>query len=146
MANHKNELPAKPLTSLISTTNNSTNYNTTIPTTNHHQQISANKNNKNNKKWLTAKNVTTTNNHKFGNDDNVHVISFTNNSENLNHTNQCDNNNENDSDSDVISNYIGHYGRWQFFWTFLLAMFQLPTTFEIFAFVFQVIKILVIPI
>lgn len=41
-------------------------------------------------------------------------------------------------DSDVISGYIGHYGRWQFFWTFLLCLFQIPCTFEIFVFVFQV--------
>lgn len=47
-------------------------------------------------------------------------------------------NDEEDCDSDIISNYIGHYGRWQFFWTFLLCLFQLPTTFHIFSFVFQV--------
>lgn len=41
-------------------------------------------------------------------------------------------------DTDVISGYIGHYGRWQFFWTFLLSLFQIPSTFEIFVFVFQV--------
>lgn len=41
-------------------------------------------------------------------------------------------------DSDVISGYIGHYGKWQFFWTFLICLFQLPCTFEIFIFVFQV--------
>lgn len=67
-------------------------------------------------------------------DDNVQVISFKNGGENVNSAES----HENDSDSDVISNYIGHYGRWQFFWTFLLALFQLPTTFEIFALVFQV--------
>lgn len=43
-----------------------------------------------------------------------------------------------DCDADVISDYIGHYGWWQFFWTFLLALFQVPSTFQIFAFVFQV--------
>lgn len=43
-----------------------------------------------------------------------------------------------DYDSDIISDYIGHYGWWQFFWTFLLALFQVPSTFQIFAFVFQV--------
>lgn len=41
-------------------------------------------------------------------------------------------------DSDVISEYIGHYGVWQFVWTFLLCLFQIPCTFEIFVFVFQV--------
>lgn len=49
-----------------------------------------------------------------------------------------DSNDEEDCDSDIISNYIGHYGRWQFIWTFLLCLFQLPTTFHIFSFVFQV--------
>ncbi|XP_058823470.1 organic cation transporter protein [Topomyia yanbarensis] len=42
-----------------------------------------------------------------------------------------------DEDSDIISEYIGHYGLWQFFWTFLLCMFQIPTTFHIFCLVFQ---------
>lgn len=45
---------------------------------------------------------------------------------------------EDDEDADIISDYIGHYGWWQFFWTFLLALFQVPCTFQIFAFVFQV--------
>lgn len=44
----------------------------------------------------------------------------------------------NDEDSDIISEYIGHYGRWQFGWTFLLCLFQIPTTFHIFCLVFQV--------
>lgn len=43
-----------------------------------------------------------------------------------------------DVDSDIISNNIGHFGLWQFIWTFLLSLFQVPTTFHIFAFVFQV--------
>lgn len=51
---------------------------------------------------------------------------------------------EDDCDSDIISNYIGHYGKWQFYWTFVLCLFQLPSTFQIFAFVFQVIIILTI--
>uniref|UniRef100_A0A182KHD1 Uncharacterized protein n=1 Tax=Anopheles christyi TaxID=43041 RepID=A0A182KHD1_9DIPT len=41
----------------------------------------------------------------------------------------------NDEDSDIISEYIGHYGRWQFGWTFLLCLFQIPTTFHIFCLV-----------
>lgn len=41
-------------------------------------------------------------------------------------------------DSDVISDYIGHYGVWQFFWTLLLCLFQIPSTFQIFIFVFSV--------
>lgn len=43
-----------------------------------------------------------------------------------------------DADSDELSALIGHYGRWQFFWTFLLALFQIPCTWQIFAYVFQV--------
>ncbi|XP_053695418.1 organic cation transporter protein-like [Sabethes cyaneus] len=42
-----------------------------------------------------------------------------------------------DDDSDIISDYIGHYGRWQFLWTFLLCLFQIPTTFHFFCLVFQ---------
>lgn len=45
---------------------------------------------------------------------------------------------EEDVDVDIISEYIGHYGIWQCFWTFLLCMFQFPTTFHIFCLVFQV--------
>lgn len=48
---------------------------------------------------------------------------------------------EDDCDSDIISNYIGHYGKWQFYWTFVLCLFQLPSTFQIFAFVFQVFRL-----
>lgn len=43
-----------------------------------------------------------------------------------------------DEDSDIITEYIGHYGLWQFYWTFLLCLFQIPTTFHIFCLVFQV--------
>ncbi|XP_017083944.2 LOW QUALITY PROTEIN: organic cation transporter protein [Drosophila eugracilis] len=42
-----------------------------------------------------------------------------------------------DADSDVISNFLGHYTRWSFMWTLLLCLFQLPTTFHLFMFVFQ---------
>nr|XP_029732267.1 organic cation transporter protein-like [Aedes albopictus] len=42
-----------------------------------------------------------------------------------------------DEDSDIITEYIGHYGLWQFYWTFLLCLFQIPTTFHIFCLVFQ---------
>ncbi|KFB53825.1 AGAP003038-PA-like protein [Anopheles sinensis] len=45
--------------------------------------------------------------------------------------------NASDEDSDIISEYIGHYGRWQFGWTFVLCLFQIPTTFHIFCLVFQ---------
>lgn len=50
----------------------------------------------------------------------------------------CDENSNADCDSDVISKYIGHYGWWQFFWTVLLGLCQCPSTFQIYAFVFQV--------
>lgn len=53
--------------------------------------------------------------------------------ESQNGLSECD-----DSDSDVISKLIGHYGLWQFFWTFLLCLFQFPCTFQIFSLVFQV--------
>lgn len=43
-----------------------------------------------------------------------------------------------DIDSDVLSNFLGHYRKWSFVWTFLLCLFQLPTTFHLFMFVFQV--------
>lgn len=43
-----------------------------------------------------------------------------------------------DVDSDIISNYIGHYGKWNFIWTFILSLFQIIPTFQMFAFVFQV--------
>ncbi|KRK03668.1 organic cation transporter protein isoform X1 [Drosophila yakuba] len=43
-----------------------------------------------------------------------------------------------DVDSDVISNFLGHYTRWSFLWTLLLCLFQLPTTFHLFMFVFQI--------
>lgn len=43
-----------------------------------------------------------------------------------------------DVDSDVLSNFLGHYSKWSFLWTFLLCLFQLPTTFHIFIFTFQV--------
>ncbi len=49
-----------------------------------------------------------------------------------------DNSDSSDGDSDVISKYIGHYGWWQFFWTILLGLCQCPSTFQIYAFVFQV--------
>lgn len=43
-----------------------------------------------------------------------------------------------DVDSDVLSNFLGHYRKWSFMWTFLLCLFQIPTTFHLFMFVFQV--------
>lgn len=65
------------------------------------------------------------------NDDNVQVITFSGDGEQQPAE-------DDDSDSDVISAYIGHYGWWQFYWTFLLGLFQCPSTFHIFVFVFQV--------
>ncbi|XP_055542451.1 organic cation transporter protein-like [Wyeomyia smithii] len=46
---------------------------------------------------------------------------------------------DSEDDSDIISEYIGHYGRWQFLWTFLLCLFQIPTTFHFFCLVFQAV-------
>lgn len=66
------------------------------------------------------------------NDDNVQVITFS--GDGLGDVPAA----EEDCDSDVISSYIGHYGWWQFYWTFLLGLFQCPSTFHIFVFVFQV--------
>lgn len=43
-----------------------------------------------------------------------------------------------DEDSDVISNFIGHHGKWQLIWTFLLTLFQIPPTFHLFVYTFQV--------
>lgn len=45
---------------------------------------------------------------------------------------------EDDGDSDIISEHIGHKGSWQLFWAFTLCLFQFPTTFHIFCLVFQV--------
>ncbi|CAO1417559.1 unnamed protein product [Diamesa tonsa] len=44
---------------------------------------------------------------------------------------------EEDSNSDIISECIGHIGKWQVFWAALLCFFQFPTTFHIFCLVFQ---------
>jgi hypothetical protein len=43
-----------------------------------------------------------------------------------------------ESDSDVISDLIGHIGPWQLFWAFIMCLYQFPTTFHIFCLVFQV--------
>lgn len=45
-----------------------------------------------------------------------------------------------DSDSDIISEHIGHIGKWQLFWAIILCLYQFPTTFHIFCLVFQVSK------
>ena len=64
-----------------------------------------------------------------GND--VQVIKFSRNSELESVEDVSD-------DTDIISDYIGHYGWWQFFWTNLLGLFQCASTFQIFIYVFQV--------
>lgn len=43
-----------------------------------------------------------------------------------------------DVDSDIVSNFTGHFGLWQFCWTFILSLFQIPAMFHIFSFTFQV--------
>ncbi|XP_011204546.2 solute carrier family 22 member 15 isoform X1 [Bactrocera dorsalis] len=44
-----------------------------------------------------------------------------------------------DEDADVISNFIGHRGRWQYIWTILLTFFQIPPTLHLFVYTFQTI-------
>lgn len=41
-------------------------------------------------------------------------------------------------DGDCISDLIGHKGLWQLTWSFILIIFQVPSAFHIFSFVFQV--------
>lgn len=43
-----------------------------------------------------------------------------------------------DDDGDCISELIGHKGLWQLTWAFILIVFQVPSAFHIFSFVFQV--------
>lgn len=49
-----------------------------------------------------------------------------------------DDDEEEDGDSDVISELIGHIGPWQLFWAVMMCLYQFPTTFHIFCLVFQV--------
>lgn len=53
---------------------------------------------------------------------------------------ECEEEDENDGDSDVVSELIGHIGPWQLFWAFIMCLYQFPTTFHIFCLVFQVSK------
>ncbi|XP_037951380.1 organic cation transporter protein [Teleopsis dalmanni] len=50
--------------------------------------------------------------------------------------NNKEKNNE-DEESDVISDLIGHIGKWQLIWTITLCLFQIPPTLHMFTFVFQ---------
>lgn len=45
-----------------------------------------------------------------------------------------------DDTGDCISELIGHIGKWQIVWVTFLILFQVPSAFHIFAFMFQVIK------
>lgn len=45
---------------------------------------------------------------------------------------------DDDGDSDIISEHIGHIGPWQLCWAVIMCLFQFPTTFHIFCLVFQV--------
>lgn len=47
---------------------------------------------------------------------------------------------------DAISELIGHMGRWQLFWSIVLIMFQVPSSFQIFVFMFQVSECVVFSI
>lgn len=40
--------------------------------------------------------------------------------------------------TDAISDLLGHFGWWQFIWTVTLSLFQFPSTFHLFSFVFEV--------
>lgn len=51
-----------------------------------------------------------------------------------------------DADADVISNFIGHHGKWQLIWTFLLTLFQIPPTIHLFVYTFQVCQVVVVQI
>lgn len=44
-----------------------------------------------------------------------------------------------DDTGDCISELIGHIGLWQVIWVIFLVMFQVPSAFHIFSFMFQVI-------
>uniref|UniRef100_A0A1B0CZU8 Major facilitator superfamily (MFS) profile domain-containing protein n=1 Tax=Phlebotomus papatasi TaxID=29031 RepID=A0A1B0CZU8_PHLPP len=64
---------------------------------------------------------------------------------------KCDNNDKNtqncaialddaeeeDNNSDVISDLTGHIGKWQLIWAIVLSLFQFPSTFHLFSFVFE---------
>jgi hypothetical protein len=47
---------------------------------------------------------------------------------------------EHEGDSDIVSDLIGHIGKWQLVWAFVMCLYQFPTTFHIFCLVFQVSK------
>lgn len=47
-------------------------------------------------------------------------------------------NNEEIENTDVISDLLGHFGWWQFIWCVTLSLFQFPSTFHLFSFVFEV--------
>lgn len=40
--------------------------------------------------------------------------------------------------ADAISDILGHFGWWQFIWCVTLSLFQFPSTFHLFSFVFEV--------
>lgn len=46
--------------------------------------------------------------------------------------------NDDDDEGDAISKFIGHYGLYQLFWTVCIILFQVPSSFHIFSFMFQV--------
>lgn len=55
------------------------------------------------------------------------------------HTKHNDSHNLDDT-GDCISELIGHIGLWQVVWVVFLIMFQIPSAFHIFSFMFQVIS------
>lgn len=55
-----------------------------------------------------------------------------------NNNNKNDNNHNFEDTGDCISELIGHIGLWQVVWVIFLIMFQIPSAFHIFSFMFQV--------
>lgn len=48
---------------------------------------------------------------------------------------------DDEDNGDTISRLIGHYGLYQFGWTIFIILFQIPSAFHIFSFMFQVSSI-----
>ena len=46
-----------------------------------------------------------------------------------------------EEDGDIISDFIGHIDVWQLTWACFLILFQVPSAFHIFSFIYEVIMI-----
>ncbi|XP_059619763.1 organic cation transporter protein-like isoform X1 [Phlebotomus argentipes] len=53
------------------------------------------------------------------------------------YTTQSNDSAQEDNNSDIVSELTGHIGKWQLMWAFFLSLFQFPSTFHLFAFVFE---------